>query len=80
MTTITKIAENKKKGMPKNMNCSNNFECACPKTDCSNHKKCCACVVKHRGTDSLPFCQFPDNDGDKSMAALYRKLKLRFEN
>jgi hypothetical protein len=45
-----------------------------------NHGKCCDCVIKHRNTDSLPFCLFPDNDGDKSMMNLYRKLKGRFEN
>jgi hypothetical protein len=36
-------------------------------------------VIKHRDTDSLPFCLFLDNDGDKSMKNLYIKLKERFE-
>ena len=54
-------------------------KCACPKTTCPNHKKCCACVIKHKETDSLPFCLFLDNDGDKSNANYYRKMKERFE-
>ncbi|MDR1762113.1 MAG: hypothetical protein LBR55_06660 [Bacteroidales bacterium] len=62
------------------MTCSNKKECACPKITCKNHAKCCNCVVKHRTTDSLPFCLFPDNDGDKSVENYYQKLKLRFEN
>jgi len=61
------------------MNCPNVPECACPKIACENNGKCCACVIKHRDTDSLPFCLFPDNDGDKSIANYYRKLKERFE-
>ena len=61
------------------MNCENVKECAYPKTECPNHKKCCDCVIKHRETDSLPFCLFPDNDGDKSVENYYRKLKIRFE-
>ena len=62
------------------MSCANVKECACPKTTCPNHKKCCACVIKHKGTDSLPFCLFLDNEGDKSNENYYRKLKNRFEN
>ena len=58
--------------------CPNVKECACPKAACPNHGRCCACVVKHRETDSLPYCLFPDNQGDKSVANYYRKLKLRF--
>jgi len=61
------------------MGCDNVIECACPKTTCPNHKKCVECVIKHRETDSVPFCLFLNNDGDKSMANLYRKLKERFE-
>jgi hypothetical protein len=53
-------------------------ECACPKTACPNHGRCCQCVIKHRNTDSLPFCLFPDNGGDKSMKNLHRKLRERF--
>ena len=61
------------------MNCSSVTECACPKTTCANFGKCCACVTNHRNIDSMPFCLFPDNDGDKSLANLYKKLKERFE-
>jgi hypothetical protein len=62
------------------MNCESVIECACPKTTCENYKNCCACVIKHRTTDSLPYCLFLDNDGDKSMKNLYNKLKTRFES
>jgi hypothetical protein len=55
-------------------------ECACPKSSCENNKRCCACVIKHRETDSLPYCLFLDNAGDKSVANYYQKLKQRFEN
>ena len=65
--------------MRKNMNCKNVKECACPKESCENHGKCCACVIKHRETDSLPYCLFLDNDGDKSVQNYCRKLKIRFE-
>ena len=60
------------------MGCQNVIECACPTTECPIHKKCCACVIKHRETDSLPYCLFLDNDGNKSMENLYKKLKIRF--
>ena len=62
-----------------NINDVNN-KCACPSVNCSRHGKCCACVKKHRETDSLPFCLFPDNGGSKSLANYYRCLKKRFEN
>jgi len=62
------------------MACSNVSECPCPKKDCSNHSKCCACVIKHKETDSLPYCLFMNNDGDKSIKNYYVKLKERFEN
>jgi len=55
-------------------------KCACPKTTCPNHKKCCACVLKHKETDSLPFCLFLDNDGDKSIKHYYKTLKERFDS
>ena len=61
------------------MACKNVIECACPKTTCENHRKCCACITKHRTTDSLPFCLFLDNKEDKSVENYYRKLKERFE-
>ena len=31
-------------------------ECVCPATDCKNHKKCCACVERHREAGNLPYC------------------------
>lgn len=37
-------------------------------------------MIKHRETDSLPYCLFLDNDGDKSVKNYYQKLKMRFEN
>jgi len=63
-----------------NMTCDKNKDCACPKTACPNHKKCCACVIKHRDTDSLPYCLFTDNGGNKSLKNFYIKLKKRFES
>jgi len=62
------------------VSCQNVKECVCPETTCANYGKCCACVVKHRNTDSVPFCLFTYNDGDKSMANLFKKLKERFEH
>ena len=61
------------------MNCSITKECACPKKSCPHNGRCCACVIKHKETDSLPFCLFLDNGGDKSLENYYRKLKERFE-
>lgn len=60
------------------MGCKSN-ECSCPKTTCPNHGSCCQCVIKHKNTDSLPFCLFLDNEGDKSLKNYYKKLKERFE-
>lgn len=60
------------------MACQNVKECICPKKSCPNHGKCCDCVIKHRTTDSLPFCLFPDNGGDKSNRNHYEVLKKRF--
>ena len=59
------------------MNC--NKSCPCPKTTCPNHKNCCACVIKHKNTDSLPYCLFPASDGDKSNKNYYKTLKTRFD-
>lgn len=53
-------------------------DCPCPKVSCPNHGNCRDCVTKHRVTDSLPFCLFPENGGDKSVAHYYKKLKARF--
>lgn len=62
------------------MNPTNAKDCPCPKTTCPNHKNCVNCVIKHKVTDSLPFCLFPDNDGDKSLKNFYKKLKEKFEH
>lgn len=51
----------------------------CPKTSCKNNGNCKACIKKHYATDSLPYCLFSDNDGDKSLKHFYEKLKKRFE-
>ena len=59
--------------------CENVKECACPNTECKNNGRCCACVISHKNTDSLPFCLFLDSDGDKSIKNYYLKLKERFE-
>jgi len=62
------------------LNQMKNKECACPKKDvCPRHANCRECVKNHRETDSLPFCLFPDNDGDKSVGNYYRKLKEKYE-
>jgi hypothetical protein len=61
------------------INCVNLNECPCPKRSCPNNGNCCLCVIKHKNTDSLPFCLFLDNGGDKSVANYYKKLKERFE-
>lgn len=68
--------KNRKKS---NMPCPNVKECMCSKTTCTNYGKCCDFVIKHRTTDSLPYCLFPDNDGDKSNRNHYEVLKKRFE-
>jgi len=54
-------------------------ECACPKTERPRNGICCACVKNHRESDSLPFCLFPNNGGNKSVESYYRKLKERFD-
>jgi len=59
--------------------CNSVKECACPKTACHNWGKCCLCVKKHKETDSLPFCLFLDNNGDKSNRNFYQVNKKRFE-
>lgn len=62
------------------MICENQNSCICPKTSCKNHGHCCACVNKHKNTDSLPYCLFPDNGGDKSNLNYFNKLKKRFQS
>jgi hypothetical protein len=61
------------------LNCHNTKDCACPKKTCANNGKCCVCIVKHKETDSLPYCLFLDNGGDKSLRNYYYKLKKRFD-
>ena len=61
------------------MPCAKVKECLCPKVSCPNHGMCCDCVKKHRETDSLPYCLFPDNGGDKSNENQKKKKKKRFE-
>ncbi|MEG1725693.1 MAG: hypothetical protein RR313_09890 [Anaerovoracaceae bacterium] len=61
------------------MECKEVKECSCPKTTCQNHGKCCDCVIKHRTTDSLPYCLFPDNNGDKSNRNHYEVLKEKYK-
>ena len=55
------------------------LDCPCPKKTCANHGICSKCVVKHKLTDSIPYCLFLNNDGDKSVTNYYAKLKKRFE-
>ena len=62
------------------MKCSNAVHCPCPKTKCSNHGKCCDCVLKHKNTDSLPYCLFDGDGGKKSNENYYRFLKKRFSS
>lgn len=52
---------------------NNALDC-CPNLGCSNNGKCKSCILKHKSTDSLPFCMFPNNDGDMSLKHFYEKL------
>lgn len=38
------------------MSCPNVKNCTCPKVQCENHSKCCACVAKHRKENRPPNC------------------------
>jgi len=58
---------------------SNGNECSCPKTECPRIGNCKECVKNHRNSDSMPFCLFMNNDGNKSLENFYKKLKERFE-
>ena len=60
--------------------CSDAKECICPKKECPRNGKCRECVKNHRETDSIPFCLFVNNGGDKSIKNFYKKLKQRFES
>ncbi|MCL2056295.1 MAG: DUF6485 family protein [Oscillospiraceae bacterium] len=53
-------------------------DCCCPRTACKNHGRCCDCVAKHRGEGTMPFCMFPENEGDYSYEGFYRYLHKRF--
>ncbi len=59
--------------------CITDEECLCPKRTCKNHGKCSECVKKHRDTDSLPYCLFPENGGDKSILNYFKYLSVRFK-
>lgn len=47
------------------MSCPSVKECTCPKTECENHKKCCACVARHGANGNLPFCLRPVEENSK---------------
>ncbi len=36
----------------------NEENCNCPKTECSNHGKCCQCIMHHRKSEigSIVYC------------------------
>lgn len=59
------------------MKCPSVNDCSCPKVECANHKRCCDCIVRHRSTDSLPYCLFPAEN--KKVENYYHTLKERFE-
>ncbi|MCL2177234.1 MAG: hypothetical protein FWB72_04745 [Firmicutes bacterium] len=40
-------------------------KCICPKKDCTNNGKCCACVAAHREKGSPTFCM-KQKDEDKN--------------
>lgn len=61
------------------MSCREENKCSCPNEACENHGKCCQCVIRHNAGDSLPYCIFPSEDGDKSNRHYYEVLKERFE-
>ena len=60
--------------------CANENECSCPKIECPRNGNCRECVINHRNSDSMIYCMFPNNEGDKSLKNFYKKLKERFEN
>ncbi|EYE88558.1 hypothetical protein Q428_07275 [Fervidicella metallireducens AeB] len=33
-----------------------NEKCTCPKIECENHGKCCACINYHRECQTLVYC------------------------
>jgi len=44
------------------MACHEVKNCTCPKTECANYAKCCACVARHAEQGNLPFCLRPKED------------------
>ena len=52
------------------MNCPNGNvkECACPKKTCPNNGRCCACVIKHKETDSLRTIPWRNNTNQSKPA------------
>lgn len=55
VVTLTRKIDNVVKG-GEPVSC-NEAKCTCPKTNCENHGKCCACVIHHRdGLNNLPRC------------------------
>jgi len=38
------------------MACPEVKNCSCPKPECANHAKCCACIANHAENGNLPFC------------------------
>ena len=63
------------------MLCAKVTECICPKKSCRFHGICCECVsyhVRQGDKDYLPYCLFPDSNGDKSKENLYRMLKAEY--
>ena len=40
---------------------------------------CVVSVLRNTKTDSLPYCLFLNNEGDKSIENYYKKLKEHFE-
>ena len=44
------------------MACTEVKKCACQKTECANHSKCCDCVARHVELGNLPFCLRPKEE------------------
>ena len=54
--------------------CGNTHSCPCPGVKCSNHGKCCECIVKHKAAGNVPYCL-----RDTVNAMVERLLKQREE-
>ena len=57
------------------MKCPNAKDFPCTKINCANHGKCCDCIIKHKNMDSLPYCLFIENNGDKRTKHHFNKIK-----